>query len=153
MRDDQELTLKSKAHPEFFREPPQGGAARTDCTLESFYRVMGSTARPGRRSSQRSRTGKQQPEAPSDRGTKAEIDDPLPCLLITYLLMQLFGTRNLGDISPADKLRLYKVIRLLHNRDGFKNAMMVDTSRNQWHIWLDLLLAMGCWPATLNLRP
>jgi hypothetical protein len=72
---------------------------------------------------------------------KLEIDPPLPCWLITFLLMQLFGTRNLGDLSPADKLWLYKVIKSLHN--GFKNAMMVDTSRNQWHIWLSLLLAMG----------
>ena len=60
---------------------------------------------------------------------KPEIDHPLPCWLITFLLMQLFGTRNLGDLSPADKLWLYKVIKSLHN--GFKNAMMVDMSRNQ----------------------
>ena len=44
--------------------------------------------------------------------------------------MQLFGTRNIGDLSPADMLWVYKVIKKLHN--GFKNAMLVDTSRNQW---------------------
>jgi hypothetical protein len=55
--------------------------------------------------------------------------------------MQFFGTRNLGDLSPADKLWLLTVVKKLHN--GFKNIMMVDTSRNQWHIWLNLLLAMG----------
>ena len=41
-------------------------------------------------------------------------------------------------MSPADKLWLFKS---LHN--GFTNAMMVDTSRSQWHVWLSLLLAMG----------
>ena len=56
--------------------------------------------------------------------------------------LSLFGTRNIGDLSPADMLWLYQVIKKLHN--GFKNIMMVDTSRNQWHIWLNLLLAMGC---------
>ncbi len=42
--------------------------------------------------------------------------------------VQFFGTRSLGDLSPADKLWLYKAIKSLHN--GFKNAMMVDASRN-----------------------
>jgi hypothetical protein len=56
--------------------------------------------------------------------------------------MQFFGTRNLGDLSPADKLWLITVVKELHN--GFKNMMMVDTSRSQWHIWLNLLLATGC---------
>ena len=56
--------------------------------------------------------------------------------------MQFFGKRNLGDLSPADKLWLITAVKKLHN--GFKNIMMVDTSRNQWHIWLNLLLAMGC---------
>jgi hypothetical protein len=65
----------------------------------------------------------------------------MPCWLITFVAMQLFGTRKIGDLSPADKLWLSKVIKSLHN--GFKNAMMVDTSRNQWHIWLSLLFAMG----------
>jgi hypothetical protein len=54
---------------------------------------------------------------------------------------QFFGRRNLGDVSPADRLWLMKEIKKLHN--GFTNAMLVDTSRNQWHIWLNLLLAMG----------
>ena len=35
---------------------------------------------------------------------KPEIDHSIPCWLITFLLMQFFGTRNLGDLSPADKL-------------------------------------------------
>ncbi len=42
--------------------------------------------------------------------------------------LSLFGTRNIGDLSPADMLWLYQVIKKLHN--GFKNAMLVDTSRN-----------------------
>ena len=148
-RDDQELTRKSKAHPEWFPE----GAALTDCTLESFYREMGSTAPAGALTDAQTLSLRAELiAAVEDRhaaagGTErpwytAESDHSLPCWLITFLLMQLFGTRNLGDLSPADKLWLYKVIKKLHN--GFKNAMMVDTSRNQWHIWLSLLLAMGC---------
>ena len=147
-RDDQELTRKSKAHPEWFPE----GAALTDCTLESFYREMGSTAPAGALTDAQTLSLRAELiAAVEDRhaaagGTErpwytAEVDHSIPCWLITFLLMQLFGTRNLGDLSPADKLWLYKVIKSLHN--GFKNAMMVDTSRNQWHIWLSLLLAMG----------
>ena len=64
-----------------------------------------------------------------------------PCWLITLLMDQFYNTRNLGDLSPADRLWLFKVVKSLHN--GFKNAMMVDTSSNQWHIWLTLLFAMG----------
>ncbi len=70
-----------------------------------------------------------------------EIDHSVPCWLITFLLMHFFGTRDLGALTPVDKLWLYKVVKMLHN--GFTNAMMVDTSHNQWHIWLTLLLAMG----------
>ena len=55
--------------------------------------------------------------------------------------MQFFGTRDLGALTPADKLWLYEVVKSLHN--GFKNKLMVDTSRSQWHVWLSLLLAMG----------
>ena len=73
---------------------------------------------------------------------KFEADHLFSCWLITCLLMQFFGTRNLGDLSPADKLWLITTVKKLHN--GFKSIMMVDTSRNQWHIWLNLLLAMGC---------
>ena len=143
-RDDQELTRKSKAHPELFPAPPQGGAALTDCTLESFWRETGSTARPAGAltDAQTLSLRAELIAAVEDRhaaagGTErpwytAEIDHSMPCWLITFLLMQLFGTRNLGDLSPADKLWLYKVIKSLHN--GFKNAMMVETSRNQWHI-------------------
>ena len=49
--------------------------------------------------------------------------------------------KDLGDLSPADRLWLIKVVQSLHN--GFKNAMMVSTSSNQWHIRLTLLFAMG----------
>ena len=49
---------------------------------------------------------------------------------------------DVDDWTPADKLWLITAVKELHN--GFKNMMMVDTSRNQWHIWLNLLLAMGC---------
>ena len=60
---------------------------------------------------------------------KFEADHLFSCWLITCLLMQFFGTRNLGDLSPADKLWLITAVKKLHN--GFKNTMMVDTSRNQ----------------------
>jgi hypothetical protein len=70
-----------------------------------------------------------------------EIDHVVSCWIITWLMHQFFGRRNLGDVSPADRLWLMKEIKKLHN--GFTNAMLVDTSRNQWHIWLNLLLAMG----------
>ena len=69
------------------------------------------------------------------------IDHGVPRWLITVLLMQFFGTRDLGALTPVDKLWLYEVVKSLHN--GFKNALMVDTSRSQWHVWLSLLLAMG----------
>ena len=71
------------------------------------------------------------------------IDHSVPRWLITFLLMKFFGTPDLGALTPADKLWLpvYEVVKSLHN--GFKNALMVDTSRSQWHVWLSLLLAMG----------
>jgi hypothetical protein len=56
-------------------------------------------------------------------------------------LMQFFGARNLGLLTPADKLWLEDVVKSLHN--GSENAMMVSESRNQYHVWLSLLLAMG----------
>jgi hypothetical protein len=71
-----------------------------------------------------------------------EVYHLVPCWLTTFLMDQFFGKRNLGDLSPADKLWLITTVKKLHN--GFKNTMMVDTSRNQWHVWLNLLLAMGC---------
>jgi hypothetical protein len=69
-----------------------------------------------------------------------EVDHVVQCWLITLLKDQFYNTRNLGDLSPADRLWLIKVVKPLHN--GFKNAMTVDTSSNQWHIWLTLLFAM-----------
>ena len=65
----------------------------------------------------------------------------MPWRLITLLLMQFFGTRDLGALTPADKLWLYKVVKSLHN--GSKNAMMVSEDRNQYHVSLSVLLAMG----------
>ena len=41
--------------------------------------------------------------------------------------MKFFGTRDLGALTPADKLWLYEVVKSLHN--GFKNKLMVDTSQ------------------------
>jgi hypothetical protein len=55
--------------------------------------------------------------------------------------MQFFGPENLGDLSPADKLWLYEVVKSLHN--GSTNAMMVSEVRNQYHVPLSVLLAMG----------
>jgi hypothetical protein len=61
-----------------------------------------------------------------------EIDHSVPCWLITFLLMQFFGTRDLGALTPVDKLWLYKVVKMLHN--GFTNAMMVDTSQSMAYL-------------------
>ena len=55
------------------------------------------------------------------------IDHSVPRWLITFLLMQFFGTRDFGALTPADKLWLYEVVKSLHN--GFKNKLMVDTSQ------------------------
>ena len=55
------------------------------------------------------------------------IDHSVPRWPITFLSMQFFGTRDLGALTPADKLWLYEVVKSLHN--GFKNKLMVDTSQ------------------------
>ena len=149
---------ESQVHPELFEQDPPGGA-RSNCTLKSWWDERGraTTARPAGALSRLSAAQKQDLRAElkavveerqeaaggAERPRyKFEADHLLSCWLITCLLMQFFGERNLGDRSPADKLWLITVVKELHN--GFKNMMMVDTSRNQWHIWLNLLLATGC---------
>ena len=153
VRTEPEITEGSQVHPELFEEHPQGGAP-SNCTLKSWWDETGrdTTTRPaGALSAAQKQDLRAELKAvvenrqAADGGAeppryKFEADHLFSCWLITCLLMQFFGTRNLGDLSPADKLWLLTVVKL-HN--GFKNIMMVDTSRNQWHIWLNLLLAMG----------
>jgi hypothetical protein len=45
-----------------------------------------------------------QPEAPTPFGSI--FRSITPCWLITFLLMQFFGARNLGALTPADQLWL-----------------------------------------------
>ena len=156
-RADQEITSSSKVHPELI-PPLQGRAALHDCTLQCFWDATGMQRAvpplhvpPVLTDAQKKDLRAELIAAVEARSAAAggterlrptvEIDHSMPCWLITFVAMQLFGTRKIGDLLPADKLWLSKVIKSLHN--GFKNAMMVDTSRNQWHIWLSLLLAMG----------
>ena len=153
-RADQEITSSSKVHPELI-PPLQGGAALHDCTLQCFWDATSraTTARPAgaltdaqKKDLRAELIAAVEARYAAAGGTErlrptVEIDHSMPCWLITFVAMQLFGTRKIGDLSPADKLWLSKVLKSLHN--GFKNAMMVDTSRNQWHIWLSLLFAMG----------
>jgi hypothetical protein len=141
--------------------PEPGAAAPTDCSLAEWRRATGGSIAPGSEQAPDSRLTKPEvaelraevvavveARAAAAAGSVAvhiwlstEIDHIVSCWIITWLMHQFFGTRNLGDVSPADRLWLMQEIKKLHN--GFKNAMLVDTSRNQWHIWLNLLIAMG----------
>ena len=163
IRDDQVVLHESfKMHPELFPAPKPGEPAPTDCTLATYRRVRtgGGTA-PGSEPATDSQLSKNEVSElrsilanevvrkhAAARGTShwhfwlaAQIDHSIPCWLVTFLLMQFFGTRSLGGLSPADRLWLYKEIKSLHN--GSKNAMMVSEVRNQYHVWLSVLLAMG----------
>ena len=161
IRDDQVVLHESfKMHPELFPAPKPGEPAPTDCTLATYRRVRtgGGTA-PGSEPATDSRLSKNEVSElrsilaneverkhAAARGTNhwhfwlaAQIDHSIPCWLVTFLLMQFFGTRSLGGLSPADRLWLYKEVKSLHN--GSKNAMMVSEVRNQYHVWLSVLLA------------
>jgi hypothetical protein len=160
VRDDQVVLHESfKIHPELFPERKPGEPAPPDCTLATYRRVNGSSIAPGGEPATDSQLSKPEVSAlrhtlvhdvtrrhVAARGSKhfwleAQIDHSIPCWLVTYLLMQFFGPKNLGDLSPADRLWLYEVVKSLHN--GSTNAMMVSEVRNQYHIWLSVLLAMG----------
>jgi hypothetical protein len=161
IRDDQVVLSESfKIHPELWSEPKPGAPVRTDCTLATYRRELDrSSTAPGSEPATDSQLSKREVSEfreklvydvmrrhAAARGTNhfwlaAQIDHSIPCWLTTYLLMQFFGPENLGDLSPADKLWLYEVVKSLHN--GSTNAMMVSEVRNQYHVPLSVLLAMG----------
>ncbi len=148
-----------KVHPELLPNLPPGVPAPNDCTLAAWRLANGSDIAPASQPVTNSQlTAPQISDLRSELlravveryaaagGTdlfwlKLQIDHGVPCWLITFLLMQFFGARNLGALTPADKLWLEDVVKSLHN--GSENAMMVSESRNQYHVWLSLLLAMG----------
>ena len=72
---------------------------------------------------------------------KIQIDHGVPCWLITWMLMQFFGTRNLEQLDEAESYWLYDIVKKLHNSG--KNAMLMSEVRNQRHVWLSILLGMG----------
>jgi hypothetical protein len=129
----------SQVHPEVFEEHPQGGAAPSDCTLRSWWDETGrdTTTRPAGALTDAQKQdlraelkavveNRQAAAGGTERPRyKFEADHLFSCWLITCLLMQFFGTRNLDDLSPADKLWLITAVKKLHN--GVKNTMMVDT--------------------------
>jgi hypothetical protein len=152
-----------KIHPELLPKLKPGEPAPPDCTLATYRRVKGSRIAPGGEPATDSQLSRPEVSAlrhilvhdvmrrhVAARGSRhfwlaAQIDHSIPCWLVTYLLMQFFGPENLGDLSadlsPADRLWLYEVVKSLHN--GSTNAMMASEVRNQYHIWLSVLLAMG----------
>jgi hypothetical protein len=72
---------------------------------------------------------------------KIQIDHGVPCWLITWMLMQFFGRRGLLGLDEHESYWLYDIVKKLHN--STKNAMLMSEVRNQRHVWLSILLAMG----------
>ena len=63
----------------------------------------------------------------------------MPCWLITWLLMQLFGPRRLGGLDDADALWLYDEVKTLHNSDLNARIMTEVSHRAPLALLLNLL--------------
>ena len=57
-----------------------------------------------------------------------QIDHGVPGWLVTWLVMQFFGSRRLEALDDADALWLYNVVRKLHNSD-LNARLMSEVSR------------------------
>ena len=72
---------------------------------------------------------------------KVQIDHLFECWVATWLLGQFSDDRNLEQLDEQDLYRLYDIVKTLHNSG--KNAMAMSEARNQRHVPLSVLIAMG----------
>jgi hypothetical protein len=72
---------------------------------------------------------------------KLQIDHMVECWMMTWILNQFFGGRNLEQLDEQECYRLYDIVKKLHNSD--KNAMAMSEVRNQRYVPISVLLGMG----------